>query len=605
MSAPAKKNKQPAAPAWAKSTAKKVRAAKLSTQDIHALVQSWLPSSTDSAAHICDSLKLTPPPSLHALARFYELSHPDRSDTGVYYTPPAAASLMAHAALTKWLTLQTGIAPEEVATLFTDHPVLTPQQRLALAHALCSVTILDPASGTGDLLLAALNAIWQTLSHLFDPPFTGSLIGVDIDPIALSIARARLTQYHPDLEPRLTLITGSGLAQPPSLTADVLLLNPPYVPAYSRRSRKAKVITPQETLFKTQGRINVFTQFIAAITTLTRPTGVACTLTPDTLAFADSYAVDREKLAARFPSQRWLLIEKPIFDASVQNVIGLFWADGPQSHAAQADHIPQAFHSPALSWIKASADTSSCGPIIFYKHPIEPLIQSTVANLSGPALSLVFDVKDGINPGPAHMREKLIARLAPKPRQPLSPILVGRDIAPWGFHISPPKLGIRYDPALISPDQKRAGTSLRNPIIFKSPKLVSRQTANMPIVGIDLDNSYHSLNSVHNIRAISPDHAPLLWGLMAYLNSPVIRLYYALSGGETRATLPQVRIAWLNRLPLPSGWPALFAVLTPLAQSLSEPDPAILTQIHEAICRHLALPDPEPVAQAYRLRFLK
>jgi methylase of polypeptide subunit release factors len=576
--------KQPPSPtpdhAWAKSAAKKAHAAKLTAKQIQSLIHRWLSPSDQTSDPKAQTLSA--PPSLAALARFHELAHPNRSDHGVYYTPPAAAALMAQAALSQWQSA---------------HPHASTQ----------NLTILDPAAGTGDLLLAARDFLPRN--------FTGRLIAIDTDRAALEIARARLLENHPHLADHITLITGSGLS--PTLTknigqADILLLNPPYVPAYSRRSRKTKVLSVKQKKQKSPGRVNLFTRFIHAIQTLTKPTGVACTITPDTLAFADSYAPDRAELAKRFPSQRWLLIEKPLFDAAVQNVIGLFSQGECQTQSAQANHVPAS--ADAATWIPGPPPSSS--PVIFYKHPAEPLVQSTINKVHGTLLSDFFQVKDGINPGPAHMRAKLISPLKPDvhttrsqclpPTQ--SPLLTGRDIAPWGFCITHPTLAIRYDPSLVSRAEQKTGCSLRNPGIFQSPKLVSRQTANMPIVGIDLDQNHYTSNSVHNIRAIEPAHTPLLWGLMAYLNSPVTRLYYALSGGETRATLPQVRIAWLSRLPLPPGWQTLFAALGPLAQSLAQqakPDPGTLTQIHHIICAHLNLPDPAAISAAYQTRFNK
>ncbi len=643
------------AESWAKSAAKKTRTAKLTTAQLQTIIASFLslplqqnnraqpilsPSATSNVSPLTSNLPS--PPSLSALARFHELSHTDRSDHGVYYTPPAVATLMAQAALDQWRK---------------THPS-APIQNL---------TILDPAAGTGDLLLAARN--------LLPANFSGRLIAVDTDPTALLIAHARLLENHPHLANHILTLNDSGLT--PTLTttigqADILLLNPPYVPAYSRRSRKTQLLSDDHKKQRPDGRINLFTRFIQAIGALTKPDGIACTITPDTLAFADSYARDREHLAHRFPSQRWLLIEKRLFNAAVQNVIGLFGSGQPESFAAQTSHVPSNVQS--IPWIPGPAPSSAS--IIFYKHPIEPLLQSTIANLTGPLLSDIFHVKDGINPGPAHMRAKLIAPLPPLndndsglpsplpdarrkthdagPPLPSSdpgletldsgplpdarrktqdaglplpssdpglgtldsgpplflpsPLLAGRDIAPWGFALTPPTLGIRYDPALISRTDSKAGTSLRNPAIFQSPKLVSRQTANMPIVGIDLIHNHYTSNSVHNIRAINPAHAPLLWGLMAYLNSPIIRLYYALSGGETRATLPQVRIAWLNRVPLPPDWQTLFSALVPHAQSLaseSQPNPHTLTKIHQLICSHLNLSDPASITHAYQTRFNK
>ena len=86
---------------------------------------------------------------------------------------------------------------------------------------------------------------------------------------------------------------------------------------------------------------------------------------------------------------------------------------------------------------------------------------------------------------------------------------------------------------------------------------------------------------------------------------------YALDGGEQRSVLPQVRIAWLNALPVPTGFDALLARLTPIGAGVlaclksGASSTALIREGHDYICDAYAVPpsDRAPIIDAYLRRF--
>jgi hypothetical protein len=156
-------------------------------------------------------------------------------------------------------------------------------------------------------------------------------------------------------------------------------------------------------------------------------------------------------------------------------------------------------------------------------------------------------VKDGINPGSNQTREWLLTQ-TPDRDPSLRLCMEGNWIDP--FRITKKRLWVRYDASRLTPEERKAGASLREQWIFDSPKIVYRQTAPRITAAVDLDGLCVR-NSVHCI-VLKERNETVLYALAAYLNSDVCRDYYQSFTGETRKTFPQVHIASVKQLRVPA-----------------------------------------------------
>ncbi|TVR18396.1 MAG: type II restriction endonuclease [Anaerolineaceae bacterium] len=138
------------------------------------------------------------------------LEEEDRGQSGSFYTPRTIVSYMCQEALAGYLEESAGISREETRRHFDpdDDITFTPEQAGSVSDALDTLTVLDPAVGSGSFLIGMLNEI-ITLRHkvaaALNQTVTPELIaawkeaiirdtlyGVDIKPGAIEIAQLRL-----------------------------------------------------------------------------------------------------------------------------------------------------------------------------------------------------------------------------------------------------------------------------------------------------------------------------------------------------------------------------------------------------------------------------
>lgn len=138
------------------------------------------------------------------------LEEEDRGQSGSFYTPRTIVSYMCQEALAGYLEESAGIPREDMRRHFDpdDDITFTPEQAQQVSDALDTLTVLDPAVGSGSFLIGMLNEI-ITLRHrvaaALNQTVTPELIadwkeaiirdtlyGVDIKPGAIEIAQLRL-----------------------------------------------------------------------------------------------------------------------------------------------------------------------------------------------------------------------------------------------------------------------------------------------------------------------------------------------------------------------------------------------------------------------------
>ena len=464
---------------------------------------------------------------------------PDRRRHGVYYTPlPVVRHMLGRA----WAAWAGGRPPR----------------------------VLDPACGAGVFLVEAYRRLLDDEESRHGRPLTtderlarlrASIFGMDIDAMAVEATRRALLREalgpdataHPNTDLSANLFVADALLDSSVLPGcDILLANPPYVSFYARESRKPPPEVEAELTARygnlVGGRRNLFLFFLALALRHRQPDGVAALIVPDTLGLNHSYASMRRALeAAGLRAVDWL--DFAVFDdASVRAMVVVV---GPGERAAvfrtfttldrlTADrplaevvvHLEEAGRWVEQLWPRGG--TTDQGELGGGRWP------------RAVPLDRLAEVRDGVNPGPAEGRARL---LNPPgfPQPTWCPVIEGRHVTP--YRVLPTSDIMDYNPALLTSDLKRRGTSLRRPAVFAPPKLVSRQTANTLVFALD-EQGVVALNSVHCTHARDGQRDTLLY-LLGLLNSRLLRAIYRARFQETRDIFPQVHIAALRQLPIP------------------------------------------------------
>jgi hypothetical protein len=141
------------------------------------------------------------------LGRVFEELVTGRHETGSYYTPKPVVSFMCREALKGYLAARLpGDSPEAIQLFVEEHDPSELRDGEGALEALRTVTVCDPACGSGAYLLGMLHELLDLRERLFavrslDPTsnydrkleiIQKNLYGVDIDPFAVNIARLRL-----------------------------------------------------------------------------------------------------------------------------------------------------------------------------------------------------------------------------------------------------------------------------------------------------------------------------------------------------------------------------------------------------------------------------
>lgn len=563
---------------------------------------------------------------LSRLAALYEKLN-QTNGIGAIYTPPWMATLMAQRALSSKLAATLEVNAKQFEALFDNKkdtharsiataigldPDVFDRLRVDAVEVLRGLSITDPACGCGALLLAiaecaaALCEDVDVLDLSWRKTFIRNLSGFDIDPLAGEITRARLAAWAAvdRNDPALANIACRDALNAGGATrrADICIMNPPYVPTYSRRSdpRVTATVNHYAESHELTGRLNLFGCFIHRAIEMTKADGVVCAIVPDTFASATAYEPLRAAWRQRFKQSHWLAISSNVFDAQVGSVVVTAGPATQEKGELRADELIAVEPVQLSERVPAIATD---GRVLMFRNCAEQRIWQAVQNQPARFEDFVRS-RDGVNTGPRSMRDVLLDPQHVGPT--VMPLIEGEDVAPQGYCLRQPRRRIDYNASLIDAAARRAGTSLRDPEIFQQPKVVSRQTADTLIAAVEPTGGIVALNSVHCHQMIDASDQSL-WGLCAWLNAPLVRLYYALDGGEQRKVLPQVRIAWLRQLPVPRDILLALCELAPIARRLAMNNPSMqseIDRIHTLTCAAYGLSDSsEAVLAAYRDRF--
>lgn len=425
-----------------------------------------------------------------------------------------------------------------------------------------SPLVLDPACGEGSLLLAARALLPRA-----------RLAGSDVDARALAKARAQL--------PSALLSESDALLAPPAPeSADAVLMNPPYVAAYARgavpllASRREQLARRFPDLGP--GEANGFLHFLELALELVRPGGRLGLVLPDTLLTNERYERARRALVARTTGLDVRVLDWPVFgSAGVRTALflcsrrGTARSGGARVRVSVFDSLASLeASSPSSAQTSTARALEERPAFAFPRGATDHGLEARFRRGSRPLGSVCW-VRDGINPGPREFRQRVLVAGERPPGEHVHPCLEGKDVARWT--VAEPRLWVRADPALLSPELRKRGASFRESWIFDQEKLVSRQTSPTLVFARE-PRGHRALNSAH-MTGLLPDAGVRLEAILALLNSSPLAWYYARSSGETRRVFPQVHVSALRKLPLPAAlWdrPGAEAELVRLARALED-----------------------------------
>lgn len=161
--------------------------------------------------------------------------------------------------------------------------------------------------------------------------------------------------------------------------------------------------------------------------------------------------------------------------------------------------------------------------------------------VSSVPLREVAETHEGVHSG--NIRSKLFNRRGelPSSRKMLKGSDIDRYSLDWGGWF------VNYDPSLIERGRGEYA-SLREERLFTESKVLTRQTADRIIATYD-DCSFYTDNTLHSTQLLP--QSSLSWHyLLSLLNSNLLTFVYRQETQEQGRTLPQVKIVFLQRLPI-------------------------------------------------------
>lgn len=226
--------------------------------------------------------------------------------------------------------------PEGLALFVADKII----EHAALSNQ-ASLSLLDPAIGDGELVLALL----QRLSGKVRGGI--KVCGFDTNAGALAVAASRIQAAYPDVSLELTqenfldyVLKTQNDSFTPSLPAkaggekfDLIIANPPYVRTQIMGAERAQRLASS---FGLSGRVDLYQAFLLAMSQVLTAHGVAGIIVSNRFMTTRGGGVLRSELRRRFDiRQVWDLGDTKLFSAAVLPAVIV--AKGAQS---DEDHVP-------------------------------------------------------------------------------------------------------------------------------------------------------------------------------------------------------------------------------------------------------------------------
>lgn len=428
-----------------------------------------------------------------------------------------------------------GAGVSGVGRVYTPRGVALRLAQMVLQPLSEAPSLLDPACGSGSLLLAAVEWASQQRPGWLEHWLAGGLSGWDIDVAAVEVCNRVLAKAFGVGAVSVSSLR-DGLSE--SSEFDCVLANPPWV---SLSGRHARDIDPQRRSFLAEqypafaGWPALHTAFAEQCSRLTRPeTGRLGLLLPMQMADLAGYAATRSAVTSRLTLEHATELGEGVFPG-VNEPAGMFIFAGGASFAGP--------------WISDEDDS-----LLAHVHRFSPLQPESFGDV-------------GVHTGNA--ASLLVARGGAG-----RALRVGRDIAP--FALAPPSHVLR-DVDLPEGKYARVAAEPR----YRDAVIVLRQTASRPIAARHEPWAYFR-NSVLACYG-APGHD--IDYLLGVLNSEVVaRIHRAKFRDARQRTFPQLKISHLRALPIPGrDIGATYTRIANAARAVQEGDLQARTELEELV----------------------
>ena len=437
---------------------------------------------------------------------------------------------------------------------------------------LLSLKICDPACGSGAFLNAALQflkaehaLIDELTAKLYGDTLIfqevenaileNNLYGVDINEESVEIAKLSLWLHTAQKGRKLSTLNnnikcGNSLIDDPAIAGekafcwekefpevfgeggfDVVIGNPPYVPTeFIQKQDKEFYEKNYKSAF---GRINIYPVFYEKGINILKNNGILGFITPYTL-LKNQYYIEARKYILENTCIKSLIDftgSKVFADATVDSIVLILEKIKDNNNSFEyinevKDFVLKQFQSKFIfqQQILSNSDLSFSN--------LGSKVNFDKLNLKTLKVSDIINFKQGIITG---NNKKYITK---EPTNITKRVLTGADFNKY-------TLNWHGDYVIYNENELHRP---RTPDIFEvSEKILLRQTGSYPICMIDKE-SYYTLDTVHNGRIIN-DNFDIKY-LLVLLNSQLLRFVYENSVNETGKVFAQVKIIYVDPLPI-------------------------------------------------------
>ena len=500
-----------------------------------------------------------------------------RKKDGVFYTPEYITKYIVENTIGKLCEQQRtklNISDEEVAKAQTKKQKDTLNAALhEYQKWLFSLKILDPACGSGAFLTAALTQLKAEHRRVFDflhainndsmmfeeysdnSILENNLYGVDINEESVEITKLSLWLHTAQKDRKLTTLNnkikcGNSLIDDPSVAGekafkweeefpevfakggfDVVIGNPPYVPTEFISDCDKNFY--EKTYKSAYGRINIYPIFYEKGIELLKENGLLGFITPYTI-LKNQYYIEARKFILNETKIKTLVdfANIQVFrDATVDSIVFIMEKGKSENNSFKYINKIEDFSGRKFNEIEINQNDilnvpdysfSNLGNSFNFEKLYEDIIE--VKN--------IVDFKQGIITG---SNKKFLTK---ESSEKCKKVLSGSDFNRY-------KLSWSGDYVIY--DEQELHRPRKPEIFEKDEKILLRQTGSFPICMIDT-NSFYTLDTVHNGSLINANFN--LKYIMCLLNSNLLRFIYESSINETGKVFAQVKIIYIDPLPI-------------------------------------------------------